>query len=265
MPDASEPAVGRPGWADLVSPNVEAAKTFYCELFGWYVYTLTVPDYTDYYVFTLGDVHGPEVAGMQMLTDESEPASWTCDFCVENIDDTVHAATAEGGQELIPPTDYGGLGRMALCSDPLGADFGLVRAGNYPLFGAVGEPATVCWAELVSSDVEESRRFYERVFGWRAVDREYLGVVDTSWEIGGEPIAGLARTDGASTSEPAAWIPHFQVTDCDASTARAVELGGTVLAPPSDARLGRRTMLADPTGAPLAIVEPATTGVSGSP
>ncbi|MEU6748282.1 VOC family protein [Spirillospora sp. NPDC046719] len=257
MPETNEAAIGRPAWLDLVSPDLDAARAFYGELFGWYVYTVAMPDWGDYHVFTLGDVNGPEVAGMQSLTEDSETASWTCSFCVGSVGDTMDEATAAGGQELIPPTDYSGLGRMALCSDPQGADFGLVQPGNYPTFGATGEPSTMCWVELVTPDVGPAHRFYEKVFPWQPVERDREGSPGADWTVDGEAIASLAREDGTGPApQPAEWMPHLRVTDCDASAARAAESGGTVLAPPSDVRHGRRSVLADPAGARFAIMAP---------
>ncbi|MWA00957.1 hypothetical protein F8568_011285 [Actinomadura sp. LD22] len=120
---------------------------------------------------------------------------------------------------------------MALCSDPQGADFGLVQPGNYPMFAAAGEPFTMRWAELVTPDVEAARRFYEKVFAWRAVEHDGDGSSGADWTAGGEPVAGLARMDGTWPAQrPAVWIPHIQVTDCDASAAGAAESGGTVVA-----------------------------------
>jgi predicted enzyme related to lactoylglutathione lyase len=49
--------------------------------------------------------------------------------------------------------------------------------------------------------------------------------------------------------EHAAWIPDFWVSDADGTAARAVELGGQVIAPPTDNVVGRSAVLADPSGA----------------
>jgi hypothetical protein len=49
--------------------------------------------------------------------------------------------------------------------------------------------------------------------------------------------------------EQAAWIPGLWVSDADATAARAVELGGRTIVPPTDNSVGRTAVLADPSGA----------------
>ena len=56
-----------------------------------------------------------------------------------------------------------------------------------------------------------------------------------------------ARTAGEG--EFPAWSVWFAVEDCDASTAKAVELGATVMMPPNDMDFGRGAVVADPQGA----------------
>jgi uncharacterized protein len=49
---------------------------------------------------------------------------------------------------------------------------------------------------------------------------------------------------------------YFQVDDCDASAARATDLGGRVNVPPNDIpHVGRFAMLSDPQGAMFSIIK----------
>ncbi|WP_285917990.1 VOC family protein [Actinomadura opuntiae] len=259
MPEVTGHAPGRPSWAELASPDVKASGAFYCRLFGWYVYTLTVPELGDYDVFTLGDVQGPEVAGMQSLADDAQPPSWTCYFRTDDIDATLDTIKAAGGAELVPPTDVSDLGRMALCTDPEGADFALWTAGNLKGAGVVDEPNTMCWVELACHDTEEARRFYGKVFGWQTVEREYYTPY-TNFKVGDWSVGGMVSIDQLRRYDYEAephWIPYFWVGDCDATAALTAELGGRVLLPPTDIGPGRYAVLADPAGARLAVITPA--------
>jgi predicted enzyme related to lactoylglutathione lyase len=57
---------------------------------------------------------------------------------------------------------------------------------------------------------------------------------------------------------PPFWMPYFQVVDCDASTAKATELGGQVTVKPMDIpNTGRFSVITDPQGAVLAMFTPA--------
>ncbi|GAA0236896.1 VOC family protein [Actinomadura nitritigenes] len=258
MPEVTGHAVGRPSWAELASPDVKASRDFYCSLFGWYVYTLTVPEYDDYEIFTLGGVQGPEVAGMQRLADEAQPPSWSVYFRTDDVPATVEAVKAAGGQELVSPMRVADLGEMALCADPEGADFALWTPGGLQGAGVVDEPGAMCWVELACHDVDEARRFYGKVFGWEAVERRYYSPYTNlkldGWSFGGIVDIGDLRRNGYEADPH--WIPYFWVGDCDAVAARACELGGRVLLPPTDIEPGRYSVLADPVGARLAVIAP---------
>lgn len=258
MPEVTGHAVGRPSWAELASPDVKASRDFYCSLFGWYVYTLTVPEYDDYEIFTLGGVQGPEVAGMQRLADEAQPPSWSVYFRTDDVPATVEAVKAAGGQELVSPMRVADLGEMALCADPEGADFALWTPGGLQGAGVVDEPGAMCWVELACHDVDEARRFYGKVFGWEAVERRYYSPY-TNLKLDGWSFGGIVDIDDLRRNGYEAdphWIPYFWVGDCDAVAARACELGGRVLLPPTDIEPGRYSVLADPVGARLAVIAP---------
>ena len=57
---------------------------------------------------------------------------------------------------------------------------------------------------------------------------------------------------------PPHWPVYFQVEDCDATVARAVELGGTVRRPAANMPYGRHADVADPQGAGFSLIKPAT-------
>ncbi len=120
-----------------------------------------------------------------------------------------------------------------------------------------GEPSTMRWVQLACRDAPEALRFYGEVFGWGSEDVAHAGSVYTNWKIGDRPVAGLVTMDERWPPDyPAHWIPYFQVLDCDASTERAVELGGRMRVPPGDAEMGRFSILTDPTGARFAVLAP---------
>lgn len=257
MPEITAHAPGYPTWAELVTPDVRASQRFYCDLFGWYAYTLA-GDLNDYSIFTLGDVQGPEVAGMQPLADDSMRPTWTCYFRTDDIGAALDRVRAMGGKELSEPTDASNLGRMAHCSDPEGADFALWTPYSFQGAGVVNEPSAMCWMELAVRDVDGARRFYGEVFGWRAVDRSYLAPEYTNWRVGEWSVAGLVPLDEwwPAHLEPH-WIPYFWVSDCDATAARAAETGAVVHIPPTDIQPGRFAVMTDPCGARLAVLTPA--------
>jgi predicted enzyme related to lactoylglutathione lyase len=258
MPEVTAHPPGWPSWVELHSPDVRLSKEFYTGLFGWDSYTMTLSGFGDCEVFTLGGVQGPEVAGMHALADDAQPPSWTCYFRTDDVQGSVEAAKAAGGQELVPPFDFSNLGHMALCCDPQGADCALWSPYSLPGAGVVDEPSAMCWVELACRDTVQARSFYGRLFGWRPVDRDYAGTDYTEFTLDESPVAGMVEMDERWPSDyPAHWIPYFQVADCDAVVARAAGRGARIQAGPADTHTGRFAVMTDPTGARLAVITPA--------
>jgi predicted enzyme related to lactoylglutathione lyase len=118
----------------------------------------------------------------------------------------------------------------------------------------LGEP---CWVDLMSSDIERSRAFYVALFGWdsEAGGGEYGGYVTFSKD--GKTVAGLGAQMSGSTF-PDAWSVYFKSDDADATEAAAVAANATVLAPAMTiGDQGRMSVVADPSGAPFGIWQPA--------
>lgn len=117
-------------------------------------------------------------------------------------------------------------------------------------------PGTFCWIELATSDAQGAKAFYQPLFGWEGEDipvGERGEGTYTLMRLQGRDVCGLYRTD----QTPPAWFSFVSVEDADATTARAAGLGATVSMPPFDVEEhGRIAVVADPTGAALALWQP---------
>jgi predicted enzyme related to lactoylglutathione lyase len=107
------------------------------------------------------------------------------------------------------------------------------------------------WDELGTTDIDGAQRFYTEVFGWT--------VTELGPEFGGyrifNRVAGVMTLPDDSV-EPF-WQPCVAVTDPDATTAKAQELGGGVLVEPMDVpTVGRIAVLRDPQGARFGVIKP---------
>jgi hypothetical protein len=115
-----------------------------------------------------------------------------------------------------------------------------------------------CWADLWTSDVEGSRRFYAQLFGWEAQEAnpEFGGYFMFTRE--GVPVAGAMGDMGDMTATDT-WKVYLN-TDDIARTLRAAESEGATLLSPAMpvADLGIQSVLIDPTGAELGTWEPGT-------
>ena len=125
---------------------------------------------------------------------------------------------------------------------------------------ATHAPGTFSWADLGTPDPTSAKRFYTGLFGWAFEDRPIGdGEYYTMLLQDGKTVAALYAqpADERSAGIPAHWTSYVSVESADRVSARAAELGGTVLAPPFDvAEHGRMAVIQDPTGAVVAFWEP---------
>lgn len=122
------------------------------------------------------------------------------------------------------------------------------------------EPGTFCYAELASTDPQASGKFYTELFGWGRNDQDMgeYGIY-TQFELRGAVTAAQYKlpAEQLTAGVPSYWGQYVTVTDCDASTARATDLGGKVMAGPMDvADYGRMTIMSDPQGAVIHLWQP---------
>jgi predicted enzyme related to lactoylglutathione lyase len=108
-------------WNELMTPDIETARDFYKNLFGW---NLKVsPEYTEISVGTTG------VGGMMHITPEMQgmPTAWTPYICVADADATVEKIKSGGGKVYMGPHEIPNVGRFAVCGDPQGAMFNIIK------------------------------------------------------------------------------------------------------------------------------------------
>jgi uncharacterized protein len=115
-------------------------------------------------------------------------------------------------------------------------------------------PGTFCFADLGTGDRDAAASFYGGLFGWRA---EGSQGAYTMFTLEGKPVAGMFQ---APEDYPISWLSYISVEDADAVTARARELGASVLLEPravsDEAQIGRSGLLGDPQDAVVALWEP---------
>ena len=108
--------------------------------------------------------------------------------------------------------------------------------------------------ELSTSDVSKAKAFYTGLFGWEITDNDMGGgMIYSTFKPSSGPGGGMFTMPGA----PTMWLPYVGVEDIKAATEKAVSLGATVHKGPMDIpNVGWATILADPTGATIALFQP---------
>ncbi|MFE1377752.1 VOC family protein [Streptomyces sp. NPDC058740] len=247
---------GSPDWLDLGSPDTAAAAMFYGRVFGW-DFVSAGPDTGGYGFF---QQEGRTVAALGPLTEEGASSAWTIYFETPDAEATAKAAEEGGGRVRLAPVDVMDAGRTAALTDPAGADFAVWQPNAVRGLERTSENHTLLWAELHVPDPEATLGFYRELFGWRWSEMESSGmtyrVISTAaGDQEDATFGGVAPLrEGAKKAH---WIPYFAVADADVVATSVQESGGSVLMPPADVPdVGRIAWLADPFGAPFAVLRP---------
>ena len=271
MPERDGYIPGVPCWIDTNQPDPEAAVEFYGGLFGWELENVAPPDADTRYF--IARIRGGDVAAVSSVP-EGAPAMaiWNTYVWVESADETASKVASAGGTPVMEPFDVPEAGRVAVFADPEGAVFNVWQAGQHKGARVVNEAGSLNFNGLHSRDVDAARRFYGAVFGWETLildgsqemwtmpgygdHLESLnpGLRERMAEMGAQPgfedvVASLTPISGDQSDMPPHWDVTFAVDDADAIAARAVELGGSVIMPPTDVPWARMTVIADPQGA----------------
>jgi predicted enzyme related to lactoylglutathione lyase len=112
-------------WSELACRDIDAAKAFYGEVFGWQGDTKEFGT-TTYTEWKLG---GRSIAGMVQMDEQwppDVPPHWMVYFGVVDCDASAANAAELGGLVSVPPTDIP-IGRFAVLGDPQGAFFSIIK------------------------------------------------------------------------------------------------------------------------------------------
>ncbi len=110
--------------------------------------------------------------------------------------------------------------------------------------------------ELQTKDLAQAKDFYSRLFGWKLEDIPMPeGGSYTMIDVGEGTGGGMFQNPDPAV--PPYWLAYVGVDDIRASTARARELGATVLRDVMEvASYGWLSVLRDPAGAVFALWQP---------
>jgi uncharacterized protein len=244
-------------WHDLMTTDVEKAKGFYGELFGWKVKAESMGA-MPYHLILIGE---RDIGGMMALDPKQGiPSHWYGYVTVDKIEPAVERLKAKGGQTMMPITDIPKIGRFAVASDPHGGVFAPFEYAAE--MAAKPEPegpppvGHFCWDELLTPDADAAKAFYTHTFGWgvESVDMGPMGTY-TLWKRGDQHAGGMMK---APDMPRPAWVTYVGVASADTTAARTKSLGGSVRVEPTDVpNVGRFAILVDPTGATFGILQAA--------
>jgi uncharacterized protein len=246
-------------WADLFTPDPDAAQAFYTGLFGWEATTIehtTAAGTHDYIILKNG---GDPVAGIAHRPSRMPGeirGRWVGYVSVPDVAKALAAATASGGRVLFAAKDLPQRGTQAILIDPEGAELGLLHSSSGDPGEFAPEAGDWTWAQLFARDPIAESRFYAGVAGWESLpdlrDERPNVFVLTSGDYSRASVAPLSPRPKAKPG----WLMLVRVPDVKAAVAKATSLGGKVIVAPSEAPTEYwRAVVVDPTGAAIGLVQ----------
>lgn len=128
---------------------------------------------------------------------------------------------------------------------------------------ANSDSGTFIWYELMTSDADAAKAFYDPVIGWNIgsrptgdSDMDYRMIERTDGGMAGG-VLNLSQSMIAGGAKPG-WLGYIHSPDVDRTVGRIVDAGGSVHMGPNEMPgVGRMAMVADPQGATFYVMTPA--------
>ena len=245
-------------WYELMTTDVEAAKSFYAHVVGW---TDTkwgeVTEGSPYVIMNAGE---RGVGGIMQLPEAVKQMgggpTWIGYVHVADTDAKTAQIRAAGGQVYREPDNIPGVGRFAVVTDPQGATFMLLtpKGEDQPPVAPM-TPGHVGWHELSAADWQSALAFYAAQFGWTAttaVDMADMGTYQL-FSMGNGDEGGMMNK--MPDMPMPFWTFYFVVEGIDAAAERVKQGDGTVVFGPMEVPHGSWIIHAlDPQGASFALV-----------
>jgi len=255
QPANDEHHPGKVIWADLVTPDLNQAEHFYAGLFGWTFQSVAGdPNYA------VALMDGEAVGGLlqrAIPAGQHRQPAWLTFIAVGDVDAVKRSALAHGAKVLAEPKTYAQRGRQAVFADPDGAVFAVLASSSGDPPDVLAAPGEWLWSSLLVKNADQEVAFYHSLFAYDIFD---LPSDDNSKHVilssGDFARAGVTALPGDSMRRHPHWLNFVRVQDAEASSAKAVELGGRVLVEPRmDRHGGKLAVVADPSGAPVGLME----------
>ncbi len=242
---------GRFIWHDLMTTQREVAAAFYTELFGWKLDEMKMGPFR-ISLITVGNRR----VGSLMQENHLPHSHWVPHVAVDDVDAACRWVGEIGGKVCIGAGEVPQLGRFAMIEDPQGAVFWVLKrpANRLPppeTPDTLAPLGSFVWDELLTSDPEAVVPFYRTLFNWN-IEKIDMGP-KPHWLVkqGTRDFAGILQQP---SGDRPSWMAYVSVAETDAATDRATQLGAKVLVAPRDIPdVGRFSVIADPTGAALAL------------
>ncbi len=261
LPPLNDPPSGQrlPGkfvWADLVAPDIDAARRFYRKMFGWSYRTLD----GDGRPYTLAFVNGQPVAGMIQRREEqarSTAGRWVGFVSVADVAAASQYVLGKGGKVLIEARNLPARGEMAILADPDDVPIGVIASASGDRDDFLVDEGEWVWALYQSPAAASAAAFYQDLVSYEIVPGiSHYGTPHFLLVAQGYLRASVLEIPVEEVRVQPGWLYFIRVDDVERLVAKTGKLGGRVLIAPRENLLhGRLAVIADPGGAPVGLLE----------
>jgi predicted enzyme related to lactoylglutathione lyase len=239
-------------WADLVTDDVPAARTFYSQLFGWTFY--------DMGGYLIAANEGRPLCGMFQKprpTDPNAKPRWFGYISVASVDRAQKAVTKAGGKVLAAPQKMPKRGEQAVFADAEGAIFGVVRSSAGDPEDFLPDPGDWIWIQLFTADAKKAAEFYRSVGGYEVIENNSTNrMSDFILASKGYARATVRTIPAKDEKIRPNWLPFVRVKSASEAVGKTKLLGGKVLIEPRPEIFGGKVaVVADPTGGAIGLLE----------
>jgi predicted enzyme related to lactoylglutathione lyase len=251
IPASTEHHTGKRIYAELVTPDITAAKQFYGKLFGW-----TFEDFMERdLIFTQASLNGQVIGGIyQKPLPPGRHPGWISFIATQDAAAATTLATQNGAKILLSPRNFANLGQEAILADPQGAVFALLHSNS-------GDPPDILvpagdwiWSSLITTDPTTDAAFYKAIFGYQIYtlpEPQHLILASDNFAR-----ASINPIPAAWAGAKPRWLNYIRVDDATATDAQVEALGGRVIQQPHmDRHGGKISVVADPAGALFGLME----------
>lgn len=252
-------SAGRFIWWDLMTVDIEKSAIFFAQLLGFDV--LQPEDDEGYLMLAPPGTTEPVFGFVPINPGEGVTSHWLGYVSVPDLNGTITAAADAGATVVLGPEEDDEAAaelevQIGIITDPQGAVLGLMSdpgtvPGDSDEVRGVGQ---VAWVELLAGDRDQAAGFYRDLFGWEiGPEHERADEGKAHALFQSERVFGLLRDLPKGSPVPPHWAFFLRVPSLDEAIVRARELGGFMYEDPAAVDGGRRVIMLDPTGAPVAL------------
>lgn len=239
--------VGTFCFAELHTPAPELSAAFYGDLFGWSPRQIS----DRYWMFCSGS---SDVVGMR----HADTHRWLACVRVDNLESTITRAQTIEIDVVTTAVETPGVARTATLKDREGAVIGLWEPRGVEGTALETGPGSLWWVELATGAMGPAERRYASLFDWGITHTMKFDTGPHGYTLFkvGERSAGGAFQFEPDWGVTPAWAVYFEVTDFEASAARACALGGEQGFWRDAPNAGRIGVVVDPGGGAFFIAQP---------